>query len=418
MISPVTVAGQPQAANPTVFKGPDNKGSVVVSTLIGASDLPLVEKEGTFRNDFEIALVAIDSKGKMFPGERNTVNLTLKPETVQRIRAGGFRVISSLDLPVGRYQVRVAVREGNSRRAGLVTYDLEVPDYLKEPLAISGLAMTSIASSMTMTARPKGDPLLKMLPAPMTTFRDFAQNDEIAVFAEVYDHGTGPAHKVEIRLTMNAEGGQTVFQTREERDSSELGGKSGGYGFSARVPLKDVPPGLYVLRLEAESRIGERQTALRETIVNVVAAPAGPSSPPPPSSGASASPSPAPAGTSVPMTPINSNRMSGIDTPQQSVVRTPAEFEALWRKHAPSQPMPTVDFSKQMVLAVFLGSRPSGGFGVQITGVQASGKDLVVQWVEMRPAPGMAAATVMTAPAHLVAVPQSEGAVRFEKVEP
>ena len=57
---------------------------------------------------------------------------------------------------------------------------------------------------------------------------------------------------------MKAEGGQSVFQSREERDSSELGGSSGGYGFSARIPLKDIAPGLYVLRVEAQSRVGDR----------------------------------------------------------------------------------------------------------------------------------------------------------------
>ena len=426
MSSPVPVAGLPLAITASVFKGPDNKGSVVISTLIGARDLPLVEKEGTFRNDLEIAVLAIDSKGKSFPGERNTVNLTLKPETVSRMRTAGFRVISSLELPVGRYQVRVAVREANSRRSGLVVYDLEVPDYLKEPLAISGMALTSMASSLSMTARPKGDPLLKMLPAPLTTFRDFSQGDEIAMFAEVYDHGSGPAHKVEIRLTMNAEGGQTVYQTREERDSAELGGKSGGYGFNARIPLKDIAPGLYVLRLEAESHIAERHSISRETIVNVIPAQGGPSAQPaqavnkpaPAPAPPATVPTPAPAATNVPMTTINSDRMSGIDTPQQSIVRTLGEFETLWKRHAPSRPMPTVDFGKDMVLAIFLGSRPSAGFGVQITGVRSSGKDIVVEWAEIRPAPGTAAATVMTSPAHFVTVPQSDSAVRFEKVQP
>jgi PrcB C-terminal len=225
---------------------------------------------------------------------------------------------------------------------------------------------------------------------------------------------------------MNAEGGQSVFQAREERDSSELGGKGGGYGFSGRIPLKDVAPGLYVVRLEAESRVGDRQTASRETIVNVIPGPAGASNQPspagatpaaPPPAAPAAPPPPAPVIGTVAMTTINSNHMSGIDTPQQSVARTAGEFETLWRRHAPSQPLPAVDFGKQMVLAVFLGSRPSGGFNVQITNVQSFGKDLVVQWVETRPAPGMSAATVMTSPAHLVTVPQTDGAVRFEKQE-
>ena len=74
------------------------------------------------------------------------------------------------------------------------------------------------------------------------------------------------------------------------------------------------------------------------------------------------------------MTTINSDLMSGIDRPQQSVAKTAAEFQTLWQQHAPGRPLPAVDFAKNMVVAVFLGSRPSGGFAVEITGVQQRGR--------------------------------------------
>lgn len=117
------------------------------------------------------------------------------------------------------------------------------------------------------------------------------------------------------------------------------------------------------------------------------------------------------------MTALNSDRMSGIDRAQQTVVRTEAEWRALWQEHAPGRPAPAVDFNKQMVLAVFLGSRPSGGYMIQITQVRDEGTGLVVEWMEGRPAPGTSAAAVMTAPSFLAAVPRRDGPVRFEKVE-
>jgi VWFA-related protein len=430
LTSPVPVAGLPMATTASVFKGPDNKGSVVMSTTIGGRDLSLVEKNGTFHNDLEVTWLAADAKGKLFHGDRNTVNLTLKPDTMARVRAGGFRVISAMDLPPGRYQLRVAAREGNTRRAGMVLYDLEVPDFSKERFSMSSLALTSVGSSVTPTARPK-DPLLKLLPAPLSTYRDFSQTDEIAVFAEVYEAGGAPPHKVEISLTLQAEGGQTVYQTRQERDSSELAGSSGGYGFSARVPLREIPPGLYVLRVQAESRIAERPTVSRETIINVVAAPPdarGSTAPPPgnrtpaPETPQGTKPAGAPPaadrGAPMSMTTINTDMMSGIAQPEQVVVRTAAEWQALWQRHAPGRPAPTVDFGKQMVVAVFLGTRPSGGYQVEIAGVRQEGNTLVVQWSERRPGPGQMAAQVMTAPAHIVAVPRHEGEVRFEKTGP
>jgi hypothetical protein len=113
-----------------------------------------------------------------------------------------------------------------------------------------------------------------MLPGPMTTYRDFVVGDEIALFVEVYDNSSKQPHKVDIEASLKSEGGQAVFQTREERDSSELAGGPGGYGFSARIPLKEVPPGLYVLRVQGRSRVGEQIEASRETIVRVLAPPA------------------------------------------------------------------------------------------------------------------------------------------------
>ena len=56
------------------------------------------------------------------------------------------------------------------------------------------------------------------------------------------------------------EGGQPVFQTREERDSSELQGGPGGYGFVARMPLKDVGP---LSCSRPRSRAAVRKASLR-----------------------------------------------------------------------------------------------------------------------------------------------------------
>ena len=183
MSSPIPVSALAMAMTASVFKGPDKNGSVVISTLIGGRDLPLVEKDNTFKNDLEVAYMAMDAKGKVFPGDRNTVNLAFKPETLQRVRQAGFRVISG-----HRICRRAAIRSASPRgkrtaASGSVLSDIEVPDFSKDPLSISSLALTSQGTGIAPTARPK-DPLMKLLPAPLTSYRDFTQADEIALFAE------------------------------------------------------------------------------------------------------------------------------------------------------------------------------------------------------------------------------------------
>src|SRR5438132_14036060 len=64
---------------------------------------------------------------------------------------------------------------------------------------------------------------------------------------------------------------------------------------------------------------------------------------------------------------------SGITAMRQVVVRDAASFAALWKEHAGPQsstPPPAVDFKKQDVVAVFLGSKPTGGFTVKIEDIK------------------------------------------------
>ena len=265
--SPLPLPGLPLAVTATVFKGPAQKGSVVISTFVHGASLPMSDEKGMFKNDLEIVGVATDDKGKSFSTDRNTVNLNMKPDTANRVKAMGFRVIQSIDLAPGRYLLRVAVKEGNTRKTGVVTYDLEVPEFTKAPLTMSDIALTSALSGAAPTIRPK-DPLEKLLPGPLTTYREFPVIDELALFTEVYDNIKQP-HKTEIVATVKAEGGQTVWEGREEHDSSELAGSAGGYGFQTRLPLNKLAPGLYVLRVEATARVGDRDTVFKETVFRV-----------------------------------------------------------------------------------------------------------------------------------------------------
>ena len=124
--------------------------------------------------------------------------------------------------------------------------------------------------------------------------------------------------------------------------------------------------------------------------------------------------------TAVPstMTVIANDMMSQIDSPKQAVARNAAEWTALWREHTGEAKPPSVDFSSRTVIAVFLGSRPTAGFAVQIVGTRQAGGALIVQWQEKRPGGGDILAQVLTSPATIVSIPKFAGEIRFEKVDP
>lgn len=106
---------------------------------------------------------------------------------------------------------------------------------------------------------------------------------------------------------------------------------------------------------------------------------------------------------------------SGVSGAKQVVIRTQAEWTALWKSHASPQAAPAADFRKQALVAVFLGTRPTGGFSVEITGTRRNRGTLTVEYVERRPDPADIVTQAVTTPFHIVAIPRHGGPVRFQR---
>ena len=117
----------------------------------------------------------------------------------------------------------------------------------------------------------------------------------------------------------------------------------------------------------------------------------------------------------VPFTTISQSEQSGVEEARQVVVRTAQEWKALWKEHAPDRPMPAVDFTKSMVLGVFLGSRNTAGYRVTIAGIERSGATVGVTYREERPGGRDMLAQVITFPHHLVRIERIDGEVKFTR---
>ena len=76
-------------------------------------------------------------------------------------------------------------------------------------------------------------------------------------------------HTLDITTTLTADEGRVVFKNAEERSTADLAGKRGGFGYGTTMSLKDYAPGLYVLKVEARSRLGSNATASREVQIAI-----------------------------------------------------------------------------------------------------------------------------------------------------
>ena len=94
-------------------------------------------------------------------------------------------------------------------------------------------------------------------------------------------------------------------------------------------------------------------------------------------------------------------------------VTTRADWAPLWDRTARG-PIPEVDFSRESVVAVFMGQRPTGGHAIRVEQVVREGPRLTVEVLLQAPGPDCMTTQALTQPYHMVAVPA--GATRAEFV--
>jgi VWFA-related protein len=246
--SPIPVSDIRMRLFAAPFRAGQAKASVLFGIELTGQDLPLGPDAKV-----EISYAALDSNGTSHGSQTERLSLNLEPATRARIEQSALRTLNRISLPPGPYQLRVAVHDPGRSVSGSIVYDMNVPDFDRLPLSMSGLLIMSIAGSRIVTAKID-DEAKALLPAPPSALRTFPQNDELGVFAEVYENsgGTAPA-KVVISTTVRTAAGDIVFEEEEEPQS---GGQQAGpraYRHNARIPLSSLEPGAYLLSVEARS---------------------------------------------------------------------------------------------------------------------------------------------------------------------
>jgi VWFA-related protein len=270
--SPLPIPGLRLAAAAAPFKGTGKTAMIRLVVQVDGRDLTFAKKDGKLESALDLAVVAIDGQsGRSKGGTHFSLTMPVQEAGRQQIVATGVRITSRLDLPPGTYQLRIGAADTASQRVGSVHYDLTVPDFTDAPLTMSGVVLTSALASQVRTAFANPDDLIrKALPGPPTVSREFRAGEELALVAEVYDNDLKTPHTVDITTSLQTDDGRVVYSHEDQRSSKELGGSIGGYGHQETIPLKGMAPGLYVLKVEARTRLGKGFAAFREVQFRIV----------------------------------------------------------------------------------------------------------------------------------------------------
>jgi VWFA-related protein len=204
---------------------------------------------GADPQQFAVSLFVFDGEGLR---EIHKQNLTV---TATPRRDDGD-VISEVAIPLslkpGRYIVRVAVAEAQGT-AGSVYTTLTVPDFVKERLSMSGVAVGRAEG------RPIGgrDAVQAHLPFAPTVVREFSTTDRVGALVRVYQ-AAGRSEPVQLETkVLDASDAVVASGSSVLPASSFNDGRNVEHRYE--LPLRTQSPGEYLLRFVAEAA-GRRVT--------------------------------------------------------------------------------------------------------------------------------------------------------------
>jgi hypothetical protein len=162
-------------------------------------------------------------------------------------------------LPVrqsARYEYRLSVETAAGQSSSVYTY-ADIPNFAKEPLSLSGLAVIAEPG-------PKAGPaqaLAGLTPASPTARRVFRGTDTVRAFVRIYEGGTRPLVPLSITTRLIDASDQQIGSGSRQVDPSAFS-TARSFDYVFEVPLR-VPSGEYLLVLNVSAGDKQVQTSLR-----------------------------------------------------------------------------------------------------------------------------------------------------------
>jgi VWFA-related protein len=157
-----------------------------------------------------------------------------------------LELLTRLDLKPGAYQLRLAVHDRAQNRSGSVYADVDVPDFGKAAVSMSGVLLS--ASGPQAAPRDALSPLVSIVP---TARRTFDATDRVAAFVRVYQSGDvkKPAAPVPFTIRLTGTDETPLVSQQQTLETARFTARAADVNFE--LPIASLKPGPYLLTLEA-----------------------------------------------------------------------------------------------------------------------------------------------------------------------
>jgi hypothetical protein len=233
------------------FAIPDRRDGALAVAL----GLTLPTPKERVNETVELVAGVYTREGKAVATRRQTAHVVLRPSDQPDAK---LEILTRLDLKPGAYNVRFAVHDATLAKAGSVYTAVDVPNFEKDKLSLSGLAI-AVAPGLMAAGR---ESLAGLIPVSPTTQRVFAQHEQVRAFLRVYQGGSKPLVPVRLRTAITDARDAPVVDATATLDPAQFDA-SRAADFPVTVPTSTLAPGPYLLTVEAST---DEKTIVRRDV--------------------------------------------------------------------------------------------------------------------------------------------------------
>lgn len=258
--TPIQVSGLTMHITaPSFVGGKPGDASVEVIVDIAGADLLATSAAAGGKDSLELVVAVADAEGHVKASEHGSLAMNLSAATRDTVAQHGLRVLSRLDVPPGRYLLRLAGVDGGGNGKGSVQYDLDVPDFAKGPLTMSGLAL-AVGSDLERPTTGSDKVWRERFAEPPTAARVFSEGDDLLVSDEIYRNEPRLTDIV-VTTTVRSASGEVVFESETTVEGTP--GAAAPLKHQTMIPVRGFEAGDFVLSVEAASPSPASATAVR-----------------------------------------------------------------------------------------------------------------------------------------------------------
>jgi VWFA-related protein len=258
------------AAEVNWFRLARNRYFVPLSVKIPGSEIALAKSKGNAKTELDFIGQLRDNRNQLQGQVADNVKIRLDEQSLAELNSRTIAYDTGFTVPPGSYKLKFLTRENETGKMGTYETSFVIPDLYGDTatLKTSSIVLSSQRTPLRESVG-KADPRSKLTEAnplvsggqqlvPSIT-RVFRKDQNLYLYAEVYDPTAGPDQKPDIAATLTFfRGANKMFESETVHLKSLLPKRGLTVPVQFLVPLAKLPTGVYTCQLNLLDENGKK----------------------------------------------------------------------------------------------------------------------------------------------------------------